>query len=230
MTQHKVSVQDPSAGTPATPPATETPVQAASAVAPETPQQELQLDPAKPPAWLAPRLQEAKDAATNALLRAAGVAKTEELTAKLARLTELETAQLTAEERSARELAELRTKAAETDRYKQMSSALAEQQFAALPENERAALEDLSPLDRIPYITRFAKARSGSQGVVDPALAISPAPAPAPKPADTAPPGKAPAPAVTRSKYDEWQAMPNGTMKAIFYGQFTQDIESSRPS
>jgi hypothetical protein len=228
MTQHKVSDQ----GTPAAPqtPATEA-GQPPPAAEPAVNQTELQLEPAKPPPWLAPRLQEAKGTGANEILRLAGVNKAEELTAKLTRLAELEQATLTAEERATRELADLRTRAAEADRYKQMSAALAEQQFASLPENERAAIEDLSPIDRIPYITRFAKARSGAQGIVDPALAIpAPAPAPAPKPAETAPPGKAPARSGTSTKYDEWQAMPDSTIKSLFYGANTFEIERSRPA
>lgn len=235
MTQHKVSVQDPPAGTPAIAPATETPAQAEpSAGTPPVSQTELQLDPAKPPAWLAPRLQEAKDAAVNTLLKGSGLTTADELKTKLTRLAELEQAQLTESERVAKQLEDLKPKAERLGHVEQLLAKVVETQFSALPETVKTAIDAQAggdPEKRLQLLSVMqASGLLPASSLPLPAPTPAPAPAPAPKPADTAPPGKPPAPSGTSTKYDEWNAMPEGAMKSLYFGANIHEIERSRPA
>lgn len=130
------------------------------------------------PPWLPGRLEEAKNAALKQFMERYGLAKEDDLKAKLNKLTELEQASLTQQERTQKELEALRVQAAEAARYRDMSSVLADLQYSQLPQHEQAVLASLQPLDRIPYIQMFQQARAAAQaaGVQQPPTAPQVAP------------------------------------------------------
>jgi hypothetical protein len=105
-------------------------------VTPEPPANTPPTDPSKPngdPAWLPERLAQAQRAAASQLFSKFGVKSQEELDAKLKRLDELETAQLSEAERTQKLIKELEPKAQRAAHVEALLTGLVESQFKALP-------------------------------------------------------------------------------------------------
>lgn len=184
-----VSEQDNS-GTPA-PAVTQEPAQATKQ-APKADAQE--------PNWLPERLSQARTAERKTLLGKLGVADESEVTAKLARLKELEDASLSEKEKTERLIAELAPKAQRLELIEKQFSTVVDAQFAALNDQQRAAIDSVAagdPQERWKLMQVMAAA---GQFAVAPIVA---------KPATTAPQAPippSPVPALTpRDKFHALQ-------------------------
>jgi len=99
------------------------------------------------PAWLNPRLEQAKRGAESGILKRFGVEKPEDLEAKLARLAELERAQLSEQERVSLELKELREKAVRASALEESIGMVANRELGGLNELQKAAVVALAGSD-----------------------------------------------------------------------------------
>lgn len=183
-------------------------------------------EPSKPggdPSWLPERLAQAQRTAQTQIFTKYGVKTQEELDAKLNRLNDLETANLSEAERTQKLIKELTPKAERATHVEALLTSLVESQFKALPESTRLAIDAVAngnPEERL----KLMSVVQAAAGAAPPAAPLKP------PPANTAPPGSPPPPAAQRTKFDEYQALSNPVQKQIFYGLNAQEIESSRPA
>lgn len=189
-----------------------------------------QDDPTKPPPWLKGRLEEEANKATSRLLKSLGLDSVEALQGRLQKATELEQAAMTESERREAELKTLREQAQAAEQYRKLSADLAEQQFATLPPHQQAALLEMDPLARIPFITAFRKAEAAAQASPGTPAPVAPQ-QPARPPIHNVPPGTPPQPAgAIHTDFDRWRALPAGSIASkLFYQANTASIEASRP-
>lgn len=224
----------PGTNAPADPPA--------AAAAPKPPEQQ---PAAKPPTsdgdphWLKPRLDDAKKTgasaertAIEAQLQSKYGIKLDDLDAKLARLKELETQQLSDAERSAARIAELEPLAAQAAEYREAYRQEVESRFNSLPEPVRKAIDaeaNGDPKLRAAYM-RVASAFGGSASMGGNGQAqVQQAPPAAPPPATTGPPGTPPQPGTPQTAWERWVAMPNGIAKGIFYQTNRREVDATKP-
>jgi len=183
--------------------------------------------------WLPDRLKQARGAERNALLREFGVESADDIKTQLARLKELEDAQLTEQERVAKQLESERSARAKAEQYQKPFTDFVTARFEALTPEQQALIDAKAngdPLLRhegIQYIDALAR--------LQPISAPEAPPAP-PKPASTVP--EVPKPPVpnggaAKTKYEQWIALrddPKTTMQAsLFYRANRFEIDRSRP-
>jgi hypothetical protein len=197
-------------------------------------------------AQLKQRLADERDAARKQLLAKHGVEKAEDLDTKLAKLKELEDAQLTAAERTEKKLAELAA-AAETAKG---ANAIADQavtellaQLTPAQQEAIAKQEPKTAADKLRLI-RFVRELAAASPPPPPATpplgaaplgtapaAPPPPPAPPSPPATTTPAPGAPRPG-SKSKFDEYVELKLKSPAAAgaFYSANKAAIETSRPT
>lgn len=187
------------------------------------------------------RLDEAAASGQKKFLSQHGIEKPEDLEAKLKRLTELETAQLSEKERTEKQIADLTKLADGAKGLTQVASEAVQELFEALPDQAKAAIEELQPADakeRLKYIRAFRKLTPSSDPATTApagataATTTAPAPPPPPPaPANTAPASNAPKPG-TKTKYDEYVEMKarNPVAAGLFYKANQAAIEKARPA
>ncbi len=179
------------------------------------------------------RLADERRAAERQTLSRYGVEKPEDLDAKLKKLADFEASQLTDKERTEKQLAELTKKATRAETLEAALSLAVQEQFDALPERTRAAIDSLNPSsieDRLKYIRAFRSVTPlPEQGQPPPPPAPQP-PAPPPAPANTAPVQPAPKPG-GKTKYQEYEDLKarNHVAAGLFYQANRPAIEASRP-
>jgi flagellar hook-basal body complex protein FliE len=138
------------------------------------------------PAWLPGRLSEARETERKKLLQDFGVEKPEDLKAKLARLSELEAASLSEQERTQKQLADLSAKAQQFEALQKTFTQMVESEFSSLNDQQKSAIDARANGD--------AQKRWEIMDIMKAAGALTVQP-PAPKPATTAAPGAPPPPA-----------------------------------
>lgn len=99
------------------------------------------------PNWLPKRLEQAKSATIGEILKRYGAEKIEDIDAKLARLQELETSQLSEQERVKLKLQELEPKAARATQLEEAITALAQRELGGLSDLQKAAVLTLAGTD-----------------------------------------------------------------------------------
>lgn len=188
-----------------TPPAAATPP--AQGTPPESPD-------AGPPAWLAPRLAEAKKTKERELLTELGVASLAEGKAKLAKAAEAEQASMTEKERAEARIKELEPKAQQADEFKALFGQLVEGQFSALPEQARNAIDAVANGDpKQRWASMQLLASAGMQLAPAPTTAPTGTPAvalPVKTPATTVPAGTPLAPprsSTPQSVHQQWEQL-----------------------
>lgn len=181
------------------------------------------------PEWLNPRLSKAKAAAERRLLDQFGVEKPEDLQARLKRLDELEAASLTEQERQAKQIEELTTRATESETYKRKFTDMVNSRFDALPEAQRESIDAEAAGDAAQRFTFMKVMGLMGTGPV--------APAPQPQPASTTPATapKPPAPSgAAQTAYERWKALDANqqtrAQAAIFRQANALEVERTRPS
>lgn len=149
-----------------------------------------------PPPWLPDRLKQARESERKKLLQELGAETPDDLKAKLAKLSELETSQLTEQERTQKLIQELTPKAEQAERLSGLFSSVVESRFSQLSEAQQTAIDAVA--------NGSAEERWKLMSVLD--AAIGAAPPPAPKPAQTAPQGASPppSPATPKTARDKW--------------------------
>lgn len=192
------------------------------------------------------RLAEERAKGTTEALKRFGAEKPEDLEAKLKRLADLESEKLTAEERTAKQLADL-TKAAESGKlYESVATTAVAELFEALPDAAKAAITELAPktpaellahvrayrklVAALPVTPPVAPAPPAAQSV--PALPAPPTPPPPPAaPVTTTPAHGAPR-AGGKTPFETYSDMKarNDPSAAMFYALNRRDIEASRPA
>lgn len=175
------------------------------------------------------RLDETRTAAETKLLKSLGFDKTTDAAEFLKKAKELQQSQLTEQEKLQNSVKELEPKAKRADALEQQLTALVDEQFAALPEAARTAIDTVANgnAEKRLEMMRVMRA-SGLLG------AAPPAPAAPAGPATSAPPANPPTPAGSRTKFDEWQDLekdPNKrVISSIFYNSHKAEIERARPA
>jgi hypothetical protein len=215
--------------------ATATPATASSVQQPAQP-----VSPAQPsqapvdeqnPSWLKPRLEQARGAERNALLKQFGVEKPEDLSAKLQELEQLKKAQMSESERAAQELTDAKNQAATLQPYQEEFNRLITVAFDKLPEETRQQIDaeaNGNALERSRFMRVMGLIGAG------PAKAQQ---AQA-QPATTTPPGTPKPPAANGStpqtSWEKYQALltnPATRLQAgIFYRSNAIAIEASKPA
>lgn len=197
-------------------------------------QEQPQAEPAEvriPSDALKKRLDESAASERKRLLKEFGFESLEDGKRALKLFKEMQDAQLTEQQRIAKELDELRPKATKAEKRAEnlaaKLSAMVEEQFSTLPEQARAAIDELAegnPEERLKLMSAMRKA-----GLVGDAPAAASAVAPAAK---TAPAAAAPRQSPPSSKYTEWQDLMkrNQTLGDLFYQNHTVEIERDRPA
>lgn len=187
------------------------------------------------------RLAEAAAAGEKKALAALGVDKPDDLKARLARLKELEDAQLSDKERTEKKLAELQALAEAGKSVSSVAEDAVKELYDALPEHIRAAVDELKPKnaeERLKYVRAFRKAGLTSAPLgnqpasQEPSAASQPAAPPAPAaPANSGVAPGAPKPA-SRTKLDEYQELSakNPYAAGAFYQANKAAIEAARPT
>jgi len=173
------------------------------------------------------RLREERERARGAFLKDLGFEKSDDLKGALGKLKELETASLSQQEKTEKELAELRTKAARADGTTELLKLVVDEQFSKLPESVQKIIDETAdgdPEQRL-LLMRVVSAATASASA-DPA---APPPPPGPK---TVSPKPAPAPQGAETAYDKWQSMQkkNGLLADLFFSANQREIEASRPA
>lgn len=231
----------PPAAAPA-PAAAPTPA-AAPAVAPQAPTSQPQDPPAPASAdvpddgkhpWLPKRLEDAKSAAVNKLFADLGVTDLDTAKAKLAKLDELETAQMTEAERTQKLIDDLKPKAERVSRVEGLLAQMVEQQFAKLPEQVQTAIDLMAngnTEQRLLQMQAFEKSgllQQSAAPVIPEPVAQPPA---APAPANTTPNAPAPPPPTEPQSPSQVHdaKLAKGTIGAsIFYQANRHAVEHSR--
>lgn len=203
------------AATPAQAPA-QTPAQTVS-------NQDNQQDPA----WLPGRLEKAKTAAVNSLLSELGVKDSASLKANLARLSELETASLTEQEKTAKRLAELEPRAQKADRLEAAFKSVVDAKFSTFSEAQQAAIDARANGDpeKRWELMQLAEAFAGGT-TSQPAQPTTPAPANT-SPAAPAPPARSDA-LTPRQQYEALKT--TDPMRANLFYQLNRAAIESSPS
>lgn len=183
------------------------------------------------------RLADERKAAERQLLAKWGAEKPEDLDAKLKKLSELETAQLSEKERAEKLIAELTKQAESGNRNTAIAVDAVQELFDALPETAKVAIDELqpaSPAERLKFIRAFRKlapVTSASAGASS-ASTVTAAPAPpAPVPASTSSGAPAPKPG-GKTPYQEYEDLKAHKPQAagFFYQANRAAIEASRPT
>jgi len=174
------------------------------------------------PTWLPERLKQARQAERKALLESFGVKDGDELKTRLQKLQELETSQLSEQERTAKMLDELRPKAEAGERVSALFASVVEKQFAELPEQTQAAIDARANGD--------AEKRWDLMQVVAATAPTQPVSPSAPRPANTPAAPPAPTPGNPQTAFDRWQALKasDATAASIFYQSHSSEIDQSR--
>jgi hypothetical protein len=165
-----------------------------------------------------------------------GLETPEQLKAKLDKLNELETAQLSEKERTEKTINELKPKAEAADRISALFGSMVDAQFTALPEKVQTAIDKTANGSAEARWTAMqTMAEAGLITMAMPSAQPQTPAAPAPKPASTTPAGAPPPPAPgagPKSAFDTWNDLKKtDTVRAsLFYQTNAQSIEQSRPS
>jgi len=194
-------------------PQTDTSVQQPATEAPATQPEE--------PAWLPDRLKQARATAQKQLLQELGVTDPGDVKAKLAELDKLKTAQLTDQERIAKQLAELQPKADLADKLQAQFSSIVDSQFSALPEMQQAAIDSVASGDAGKRWELMQVLRAAGGAVI----------AAAARPANTAPAAPPPpAPTQPQTPFQRWEALQktDPVQASIFHQLNAFAIEQSR--
>lgn len=236
----------PAPAPPAAPPApapAPTPA-AVPAVAPQAPTSQPQDQPAPASAdvpddgkhpWLPKRLEDARSAAVNKLLADLGVENLDAAKGRLAKLSELEKAQMTEAERTQALIDELKPKAERVSKVEGLLAQMVEQQFAKLPEQAQAAIDATAngnPEQRLALMQVLQAAGSVQQPEAPQVPAPVAQPPAAPVPATTTPNAPAPpAPTQAQTHYEIWQAKvkANDRTANLYHQMNRAQIELSRP-
>ena len=219
----------PNGGAAPSAPATQAPSTAQPATA-QAPTAAPETKAPEDPHWLPGRLNQAKDSAINGLLSELGVKDSATLKANLARLSELETASLTEQERVAKRLADLEPKAQKAERLEAVFKSVVEAEFSTLTESQQAAIDARANGDpeKRWELMQLAKAFAGAAPSQPPTAPATPA---TPNPATTRPDGaqKPPARSEALTPRQQYEAMRNtDPMRAtIFYQLNRQAIDAS---
>jgi hypothetical protein len=190
------------------------------------------------------RLAQAEAAGEKKALAALGVERPDDLKARLARLKELEDAQLSDKERTEKKLAELQALAEASKTVSTVAEDAVKELYDALPEHIRLAVDELKPKnaeERLKYVRAFRKAGLTvapssaapiTQEVSAPAATTQQTAPPAPAaPANSGVAPGAPKPA-TRTKLDEYRELSakNPIAAGVFYQANKAAIEAARPT
>lgn len=193
------------------------------------------------------RLDETRDKTRSDVLKELGFPSLTEGKKALEALKKLQDAQLSEQERTAKELSELRSASSRYEQHSKLFASMVEGEIAKLPEAARAAIDEQSadnPDERYRLLNFMRKvgipmsaAADGSANQAQPSAAAQPVaatpslPAPAPKPVNA---GAVPIPprgVTPRSKYEEWQekAKFNQVAGDLFFQLNAAEIERTRP-
>jgi hypothetical protein len=177
-------------------------------------------------AQLKARLDEATASGASKLLKELGVEKADSLREALKAVREGEAAKLSEKEKLEARIKELEPHEGRAKALGASLTAIAEEQFAALPENVQKAIDAEAagdPEKRL-ALMRVLRAAGG-------AMATTPA-APGVTPPVTTAPSPAPAPAAGATKFTEWEAMRarSPMLGDIFYQTHSREIERTRPA
>jgi hypothetical protein len=137
------------------------------------------------------RLDEEREKSRKAVLAKFGVEKVEDIETKLARLKQLEDAQLSEAERVTKQIEELKKSADEGSRYKRALASAVEDRFAELPEKAREAIDEVAngdPESRLAMMRVLRKAGLVPTIPSDAAPVVAATAAHAPQPATPAAP------------------------------------------
>jgi hypothetical protein len=183
------------------------------------------------PSWLKPRLEQARGAERNALLKQFGVENPEQLSAKLQELEQLKKSQMSESERAAQELIDARNQAAKLQPFQDEFTRLITVAFDRLPEETRQQIDaeaNGDALERSKFMRVMGLIGAG------PAKAQQTQA----QPATTTPPGTPKPPAANGSTpqtpWEKYQALltnPATRLQAgIFYRSNAIAIEASKPA
>jgi hypothetical protein len=194
--------------------------------APEAPEPEVRMSPAK----LKARLAEEAAKATARTLKDLGAKDVEDAKARIAKATELERASLSELEKRDARIKDLEPKEQRLTVLEQRFAAMVQTQFDALPETVQAAIDKKAggdPEKRLELI-EFMRETRGDEPA---APAAAPAVAATPKPATTAPAAAAPRPTPERTMFQQYQDLEkkSSILASTFYQTHRQAIEASRP-
>ena len=216
-------------GTPA-PAAQPEPVAAPAATPAPEPSAEPRA-PQTPPAWLGPRLEQAREAERKRLLNDFGFPDSEALKARLAEAKRLEEATLSEQEKAKLRIQELEPIAQQAKALEEWRDRVVQSQFDALPDHQKEAVDRVAQGDQSKRWEIMSVLSAVGSAPASPAAEPPPA-APLPVPASpaTTVPGKAPpSPAPVRTKWEEWNAITNPVQKAIFWRSNRKEIELTAP-
>lgn len=171
------------------------------------------------------RLSESADAERRRLLKEFGFDSIEDGKRALKLFKEMQDAQLTEQQRIAKELDDLKPKALRADKLAQKLASMVDEQFATLPESAREAIDEIAagdPEERLKLMAAMRKAGLGASASTN---GIQ-------RPVTTAAAPNAPKPGTPQTAYDKWQEMAKTGQMAgdIFYQTNTLAIERSRPA
>jgi hypothetical protein len=172
------------------------------------------------------RLDEERAKGRNAVLKELGFEKYSDLQTALKLAKEMQDSQLSEREKLEQQIKELSPRAKRAEKYEKLLASVIAEQFSALPENVRTAIDEQAkedPEERLRLMSVMKAAGLIGQAANSNAQK---------GPATTAPPG-APAPRPVRSKWDEHQGLLKAGRLAqadIFYAANALDIQRSRPA
>ena len=183
------------------------------------------------PSWLKPRLEQARGAERNALLKQFGVENPEQLSAKLQELEQLKKSQMSETERAAQELTDARNKAAKLQPFQDEFTRLITVAFDRLPEETRQQIDAEANGDALER-SRFMRVMG--------LIGAGPAKAQQAQaqPATTTPPGTPKPPAANgatpQTPWEKYQALLTNQatrlQAGIFYRSNAIAIEASKPA
>lgn len=184
------------------------------------------------------RLRDERSAGERAILKALGVERLDDARAVIRAAKDLQDASLSEKDKLAKSVDELRPKAEKADRYESIIAAIVEEQFAALPEQARKAIDDSAKGNaedrlRLMQVMRAAGLIPSGGAPAAPAGGTPTAPAAA-APANTSAAPAAPKPSGgAPTKWDEYQARIKGgdsVAASIFYQANRLEIERTKPA
>lgn len=229
---------------PLTPPAEQAPPLPVGASAPAVDEKFVKMSSEA----FAKRQAEAAESAQRKLLKDLGVDKPEDLKAALASLKALQDEKLSDKERTEKQIRELEKASEKGSKSAALAIEAVNELFASLPEDQRAAIDEMAngdPAERLRLI-RFAR-KLGSvpvpaippaavPGTAPPAQAATGTPPPAvppapPPPANLAPPPGAPRSSAQKTKHDEYQELQRTDPKkaTVFFMLHERAINASAP-
>ncbi|MBU1008440.1 hypothetical protein KKA53_05180 [Candidatus Dependentiae bacterium] len=189
-------------------------------------------------AQLKKRVEEARERNTRKLMDLLGFKDMapEQAQEKLAELRALEDAQLSADERKERQIAELTEKAQRAEALERTIQILVDQRFNALPEQAREAIDKVAngnPEKRLEFISVLESTGAFTKGEPAPLPPASPGNGNGQSktpPVSTSPAGGAPASTGAANKWEEYQSIQNPIHQQLFYETHRREIERDKPA